>query len=268
MTDSGRNARIVLISGMVGIISVMFTIISDLILLGRPESGYSFFLLPTECMTWIPGWRITLGTFLGVFMLPFQIAGLVPLYIGLKPSGKAIPAVTGLIGSHGLIMGVAFHTTYAFMAGGWKLYHSAAGSVSLTTGSETGSFIGSGTGSLTAGSGAGGLASGPVSGSPSSLMRDFEFYWKLIIIIMVTELILLSVLYIVTVLRGKSLFPKWMAILSPAAIVAAVVLVLLALPAPVGGYAAPTMLNLSNLTFFIISASVIYRKLKHEAARA
>jgi hypothetical protein len=251
------KARIVLIFGMIGIISVVFTIISDLILLGRPGSGYSFFLLPTEGMAWIPGWRITLGTFLGVFMLPFQIAGLVPLYIGLRPSGKAVPALTGLIGAHGFVMGVAFHTTYAFLAGGWKLYHSAAGSGVLGTGFGTDPFVGSG---------AGGLSAGPEGASPSALMGDFQFYWKLIIVIMVIELILFSSLYIITVLKGRTLFPKWMAALNPAAIMTAVILILLALPAPVGGYAAPTMLNLSNLAFFIISTVVIRSKLKHDTA--
>lgn len=266
------KARIVLIFGMIGIISVVFTIISDLILLGRPGSGYSFFLLPTEGMAWIPGWRITLGTFLGVFMLPFQIAGLVPLYIGLRPSGKAVPALTSLIGAHGFVMGVAFHTTYAFLAGGWKLYHSAAGSGVLGTGFGTDPFAVSGslgTGSGTdpfVGSGAGGLSAGPEGASPSALMGDFQFYWKLIIVIMVIELILFSSLYIITVLKGRTLFPKWMAALNPAAIMTAVILILLALPAPVGGYAAPTMLNLSNLAFFIISTVVIRSKLKHDTA--
>ncbi|NLK87469.1 MAG: hypothetical protein GX279_08270 [Clostridiaceae bacterium] len=259
MTDSASKARLVLIFGMIGIISVVFTIISDLILLGRPGSGYSFFLLPTECMAWISGWRITLGTFLGVFMLPFQIAGLVPLYIGLRPSGKAVPALTGLIGAHGLVMGVAFHTTYAFLAGGWKLYHSTTGPGGLVTGSEAGSFIGSGTT---------GLSAGTEGAGPSALMNDFQFYWKLIIVIMVTELILLSALYIITVLKGRTLFPKWMAVLNPAAIMTTVILILLALPAPVGGYAAPTMLNLSNFTFFIISTLVVYGKLKHDTADA
>lgn len=232
MGDSSKSAKIVLISGIVGIMGVFFTIISDLILLGRPESGYSFFVLPTECMTWISGWRITLGTFLGVFMLPFQIAGLIPLYIGLKPSGKAVPAIAGLVGSHGLIMGVAFHTTYAFLADGWKLYHSA----------------------------------GPRADGPTALIGSFQFYWKLIIVIMVTELILISIIYIVAVLKGKSLFPKWMAAFSPAVVMAAVILILFVLPAPVGGYAAPAMLNLSTLTFFILSTAVIYKKLKHQAA--
>ncbi len=245
MSD-GRNVRkALLISGMVGILGVAVTIISDLILLGRPDSGYSFFLLPTECMTGIPGWRITLGTFLGVFALPFQIAGLVPLYIGLKPSGKAAAAITGLIGSHGLIMGVAFHTTYAFLADGWKLYH--------LVWPEAG------------GSSAGPAIDGPLADGPAVLMESFQIYWKLLIVIMVTELILMSTIYVFSVLKGNSLFPKWMAAVNPAVITTAVVLILLILPAPVGGYAAPTMLNLSTLTFIIISSSVIYKRVKRQA---
>jgi|LSQX01.1.fsa_nt_gb hypothetical protein len=227
MGENKNKAKVVLIFGVVGILGVVFTIISDLILLGRPESGYSFLLLPTECMAWIPGWRITIGTFLGVFMLPFQIAGLVPLYFGLKPSGRTVPVLAGIVGAHGLIMGVAFHTTYAFLAGGWKLLYSV----------------------------------GHDDSGVSVLMRDFEFFWKLLIVIMVVELTLLSVIYIVSVLKGNSLYPKWMAIFNPLLIMAVIILVLLAIPAPVGGYAAPTMLNLSTLTFFIISTTVVWKKL-------
>ncbi len=221
-----NKAKTVLIFGTVGIIGVLFTIISDLILLGRPDSGLSFFKLPTECMVGIQGWRITAGTFLGVFMLPFQISGLVPVYLGLRSSGKAVPVAAAIAGGHGLIMGAAFHTTYAYMAGGWKLYHFFDG----------------------------------VDSSISGMIGDFEFYWKLIIAVMAVDMILFSILFVLSVLGGRSAYPKWMAVFNPVIIMSVVFLILILIPAPIGGYVAPAVLNLSTLMFFIMSTSVIHKR--------
>lgn len=231
-TDNGNMSKKILIFGIVGITAVLFTIISDLILLGRPDSGLSFFLSPTECMIDIPGWRITAGTFLGVFMLPFQISGLVPVYLGLKPGGKAAPIMAGIAGAHGLIMGTAFHTAYAFMAGGWKLYHSA----------------------------------GREGVSITAAIGDFEFYWKLIIVLMAIDLILFSVIYVFSVLGGRSVYPGWMAVFNPAVIMAVMFPILLLLPAPVGGFIAPVVLNLSTLIFFSVTSAVMYRMAGGKAA--
>jgi hypothetical protein len=211
--------------GMVGIIAVLITMISDLILLGRPDSGLSFFLYPTESMVGIPDWRITVGTFLGVIMLPFQIFGIVPACLGLKPCGKAVQITAGIAGGHGLIMGAAFHTTYAFMADGWKLYHSAGSEAFMVT----------------------------------SLIRNFEYYWKLILVIMTFDLMLFSVIYVFYVLSGKSAYPRWMAVFNPAVIMAVIFPIMLLIPAPVGGFAAPVVLNLSTLVFFSVSTAVIYK---------
>lgn len=223
------KANIVLSLGLVGIAAVLITIVSDLILLGRPDSGFSFFQLGTETMTEMAQWRIVAGTFLGVFVLPLQLAGLVSLYYGLKPAGKVLPLIVVITDAHALIMGVAFHVTYAYIASGWKLFH----------------------------------LFGPGNAGTSELMKQFDFYWKIVIVLMMTELILSSALFVVLILKGKTLYPKWMALFNPPFIVIAMLLIISAIPKPVGGYIAPTILNLSTLIFFIISTAVICKRLKN-----
>jgi hypothetical protein len=223
-------AETVLILGLVGIFSVFVTIISDLILLGRPDTAYSFFKLGTESMAGIAQWRITFGTFIGVFMLPFQIAGLISVYHGLKPSGRLLPALVILADAHALIMGVAFHASYAFIASGWKLFY--------TTGS----------GNL----------------NMSDIMQKFDFYWKLIIIIMLVELVFSSILFVLLVMSGKTMYPKWMAILNPLCVMLFMFMAIPPIPAPVGGFVGPTTLNTATMIFFIISTTVIYKKLKRK----
>jgi hypothetical protein len=223
-------AEIVLALGLVGIFSVFVTIISDLILLGRPATAYSFFELGTESMAGIVQWRITSGTFIGVFMLPFQIAGLISVYHGLRPSGKLLPALVILADAHALIMGVAFHTSYAFIANGWKLFY----------------------------------ATSPDNLNMSEIMQKFDFYWKLIIIIMLAELVFSSIIFVLLVMSGKTMYPKWMALLNPLCVILCMFLVIPPIPAPVGGFVGPTTLNMATLIFFIISTIVIYKKLKRQ----
>jgi hypothetical protein len=230
MEKKTSKANIVLALGLVGIIGVLLTIISDLILLGRPNNAYSFLKLGmgTETMANIAQWRITLGSFIGVIVLPFQIAGLAAVYHGLKPAGKVMPLVVVFTNVHALIMGVAFHISYAFIGSGWKLYYGI----------------------------------GPGNKISSELVKQFNFYWKILVTIMLIEILFSSIFYVALILRGKTLYPKWMAILNPLCVLLFMFPIIFVIPAPVGGFIAPTYMNISTLAFLTFSTVVIYKKLK------
>lgn len=231
MEKKTDKADIVLALGLVGIIGVLITIISDLILLGRPNNALSFLQMEmgTESMADLAQWRITLGAFIGVVVLPFQIAGLISVFYGLKPSGRVLPLVVVITNTHALIMGVAFHISYAFIGSGWKLYYA--------TGSEN-----------------------KIS---SELVKQFNFYWKVLVIIMLSEILFSSIVFVSLILTGKSLYPKWMAILNPLCVLLFMFPIVFIIPAPVGGFIAPTYMNISTMVFFIFSTGVIYKKLKN-----
>lgn len=236
--DGNRNKfNYVKLFGLIGITAVFFTMISDLILLGQPDSAYSFFAYPTECMADIAQWRITAGVFIGVFMLPFQLAGLVPLYYGLKPLGKKIRLLVTIPAGHALTMGIAFHMSYAFMASGWKLSHEA----------DTWNDL---------------INVAPRNDSVTLMMKNFDFYWKLLIVIMLAELIFSSCLFAISVLKGKTLYSKWMAAFNPLFILGFMSAIIYFIPAPVGGFIAPTILNTSNFMFFIIMTTVVCKGIR------
>jgi hypothetical protein len=223
-----NKPRTVLILSMIGIFSAILTALSDLVLLGRPASGFSFLRLGTESMAGLAQWRITAGTFVGVFLLPFQIAGLISLYYGLRPAGKLLPAAVLLIDAHALTMGVAFHTSYAYIGSAWTQFHD----------------------------------NGSDSGPLSEILQRFGNYWRILLFIMLAELIIGSAAYILLVLSGKTLYPKWMALFNPLFLFFVLLLAILPIPEPVGGFVGPAVLNLSTLAFFILSAAIIYKKLK------
>lgn len=229
MEKKTSKANIVLTLGIVGILGVLLTIVSDFILIGKPNSAYSFLKLGTESMANIAQWRITLGAFLGVVVLPFQIAGLISVYHGLKPAGRIIPIVVVITNAHALIMGVAFHISYAFIGSGWKIYY------------ET----------------------GPGNKITSQMVERFDLYWKTIVIIMFTELLFSSVIYILLILKGNTLYPKWMALLNPLCIMFFIFPLIFIIPAPFGGFITPAYFNIITMVFFVFSTAVIYKKLRN-----
>lgn len=228
MEKKRSNADIILVLSFVGMFSIIITIISDFILLGKPSNAILFLKLGTETMADIAQWRITVGTFLGVLALPFQIFGLAPLYYGLKPSGRVMPLIVVILNAHALLMGVAFHMSYAYIGSGWRIDYKM----------HTGDNI------------------------TSEIVNRFNYYWKLLIIIILIEIIVSSIIYVILVWKGKTLLPKWMAALNPLCIVLFVFPFVFALPAPIGGYIAPAYLNLSSLVFIGFMTTQIYKKLK------
>lgn len=227
MKEKTRTATIVLSLGLAGILGVLLTLLSDFILIGRPASSYSFFQLGTESMTHLSQWRITVGTFLGIFVIPLQLAGLGTIYYGLKPAGKIRSLTVVLTTAHTLIMAVAFHISYAFIASGWKLYYEL----------------------------------GPGDVIAEKMLNMFDFYWRLIIIIMAVELVFSSIYFIIIILRKNTFYPKWMALFNPMCTLLYTYILIVFIPHPVGGFVAPAFLNLSTLGFLILSTITVYRRI-------
>lgn len=214
--------------GIIGITAVILTIICDFILIGRPNSSYSFLKLGTESMNGLSQWRILVGTFGGIVVLPLQIAGLMPLYYGLRPAGKVKSFVVAFIAGHAEVIAAAFHISYAFIASGWKLYHTVM----------------------------------PQNIAAAEMLKSFDLYWKITIVIMSVDLILSSVLFILLIISKNTLYPKWMALLNPCFIFLYTYLIVLPIPNPIGGFVAPAFLNISTLIFFSFSTFIVYKKLK------
>jgi hypothetical protein len=218
LEDRTKRNEIIKILGWIGIISVLITILSDFILLGKPSSAYDYFVNGTKTMWDIPEYRITMGSFIGVVILPFQVMGLIPVYDALKPAGKIIPAVVLMMFAHALLMGVAFHISYAYIGSAWKLYHLIdAKDITL------------------------------------ELINQYDIYWTILIVTIAAEILVSSVIYSVVIAKRKTLYPQWMAIFSPAIVVACTLVLVVLIPSPLGGYFAPAFLNISTIVFFLLT---------------
>ena len=112
MIAKGRTLTLLRRAGIVGIVTGVALSIADISLLYSPAGGYE----SDAMLLTIPMWRLLLGHYLGVLMLPFFLIAVWHLYEGLKPGGAwlAIP-VAALLG-YGLAAAGAFHGSFAVPA--------------------------------------------------------------------------------------------------------------------------------------------------------
>lgn len=212
----------------ISILAIILTIVSDFILIGKPNSSYSFFKLGTESMALIPMWRITLGTFLGIIVIPFQGLGLIAVYYSLRNGGKIKALITVLTIFHASCMAVAFHMSYAYIAGGWHLLYQA----------------------------------GRQSFYILEMINRFDYYWTLLLVLIGIEISVSSGIFSWMIIKKETLYPRWMAIFNPGFTLIYTYLIIFLMPYPIGGYLAPAFLNISTLIFMTLSLLTISKKIK------
>jgi hypothetical protein len=222
MKSKWSKADLIRLSGLIGILAAFLTAASDMILLGRPVSTYSFIRLGTQSMAGFEHWRILVGTFVGVFALPFQIAGAVPLYFGLKAAGSKIATLILGTSAYAVIMGVAFHASYAYIGSGWNMYYTGAD-----------------------------------NNAAAGVLERFDLYWRIIIASMGAGLLLVSVCFIILVAGKKTLYPRWMVFFNPLCINLYLYPVMILIPTPVGGYIGPAYFNIATMIFFILALKLL-----------
>jgi hypothetical protein len=202
----------------IGIFAILLTIVSDLLLIGSPISAYEYIIVGTETMAKLPLWRISVGTFLGVMVIPFQVCGFIPLYYAVKPAGRIKTLAVVLPIVYGMFMAAVFHASYVFIGASWKLYHS-------NEQQDKGLLY---------------------------LLNEFQNYWIFILLIISVSVIISSVFYSILVFKGKTLLPRWLALFNPIAVFLFMFLIIIVIPAPLGGFIAPTYLNMSTLVFIML----------------
>jgi hypothetical protein len=100
------------LAGIVGIITGIATSIADISLLYSPAGGYE----SDAVLLTIPMWRLVLGHYLGVTMLPFYLIAVWHLYEGIKSGGAWLSIPVAALLGYAAAAGGAFHGSIAFLA--------------------------------------------------------------------------------------------------------------------------------------------------------
>ena len=112
MIAQGRTLKLLRLTGIVGIITGIAMSIADISLLYSSAGGYE----SDAVLLTIPMWRLLLGHYLGVLMLPFYLIAIWHLYEGIKPGGAWLSIPVAALLGYVAAAGGAFHGSIASLA--------------------------------------------------------------------------------------------------------------------------------------------------------
>jgi len=112
MIAQGRTLKSLRLAGIVGIITGIAMSMADISLLYSSAGGYE----SDAPLLTIPMWRLLLGHYLGVLMLPFYLIALWHLYEGIKPAGARLSIPVAALLGYVSAAGGAFHGSFAVPA--------------------------------------------------------------------------------------------------------------------------------------------------------
>lgn len=167
--------------------------------------------------------RLITGHFLVVFFVPFYIAGYWHFYLAIKP------------GSNKLALAVLIAGVFAFVIGGmWIASRGMLGFIAKS------------------------YAAGETS---LSLLTRYKLLMETLVQVLRLIVLLISILFVIAILKEKTLYPKWMAFFNPVLILAIIFALFFLLPS-VGNFIAPTAMNVTHITVF--TASLLALKDKYD----
>lgn len=191
----------------------VITFAGDILMLGAPMSGSEYFRVYKTTMIDTSYERLLIGSTLGLFVT-LELFGFWALYLMLRQSSKRLSAAIFLCLCFSMIAGIAYHSCFAFYGSGLQVHQQIHSEI-------------------------------------TGLMIDrFNAYHSVLYMTMGLFYSAGSFLFVIVVLRKKTVFKKWQALLNPLTLLVAVRLLLSIIPTPAGGYIAPGYGNITNIVFF------------------
>jgi hypothetical protein len=204
--------------GLVGLLGSGLLLVADLVLLYSPIPAAHFNVFTAAVGK--SRARLVYGSLLGVFAIPLVLVGFAHIFLALRPAGVWLSMPPVLLGVFAYVVGAAFHAAIPFYLAAIQQTHATNASASPLVALMASVFV--------------------------PLQRS------LFVLVAISALWLLAAL-----LSGSTLYPRWMAIVSPAALVVFFrVLMRISRPA-VAGVLFPAGNNLAMLVFLLSSLVVL-----------
>ncbi len=173
----------------------------------------------------VPAERLPPGHFLMVLGLPLYLLGYGHFFLALRPGNRKLAAAVFLLGAVSFSLGGVWAGSRAFL-----------GSVVQILGEASDPQI------------------------LSRVLESYDFLQENLVQVLRVLVLANSVLFVGTVLRYKTLYPRWMAVFNPALVLAIVFSLFFYLPA-VGDFLAPTAMNVAYFVHFGMSLVALRRPL-------
>lgn len=201
-----------IISGIVGLVAAILVGTGEFLLHYDPLARFSE--VSYDFMDAASDSRQTIGHFFGVLGAPLYVVGCWHIYLMLKPGGQKTAFIAFLIGSYGFMIGADWISSRASIG---AITHIQQTGVNLST-----------------------------------LVELYQLrYETLLTVIRITTLVL-SLIIVVMVLKGKTYYSKWMALFNPLVLLLMNFVIYLIAP-QIGKFMMPIALNIGFGLFFILS---------------
>ena len=229
MNMTSKEYRLLMLAGWAGLIGAFFVGVGEFTLQFSPLGGYesedySYFARISEQ-------RLTAGHFFSVLAAPLYILGywhLGQMFVrgGSVKSGWFIT----LFGSYAFVVGTAWLGGRIYLA---LTAHEVAGAHSA----ETDAVL-------------------------TTLLAAFAEHNEPLVNALRLAMLIVSVLWIILIAQGKTLYQKWVAIFSPIALLASIFVVYFYISPSIGAWLLPAAMNLVHLIVFALSI-ISLGKIKH-----
>jgi hypothetical protein len=221
MRAQGRTLKLLRLAGIVGIITAIAMSIADISLLYSSAGGYE----SDAMLLTVPMWRLLLGHYLGVLMLPFCLIALWHLYEGIKTGGPwiSIPVVA-LLG-YVVAAGGAFHGSIAVLA---LIAQARAGSSP-----ETQTVL-------------------------THLLANVHQFIEPLQAVVFLALFMGSMWLGAAILSGRTAYPRWFVLANPVLVHAVLFASYLLTPNPISTLLLPATASLSLLILFGFSTALLW----------
>ncbi|GAB4576547.1 MAG: hypothetical protein Tsb008_20910 [Rhodothalassiaceae bacterium] len=209
---SHAERRLVLATGVAGFAAALLVGIGEGLMQFNPAGGYE--AADYGYFASVPIGRLTAGHFLAVLAAPLYIAGYWHVSRMLAPASRLLAAVVFLISAYSFVVGAVWIGQRAFLG---LTVHEIANGADL-----------------------------------AALLSAFAALNEPLVTVLRIAMLLVSIIWVTLIIGGKSRYPRAMAIMSPAAMLAAIFALYFALPA-VGRYFLPVAMNLVHAILFALS---------------
>ena len=168
--------------------------------------------------------RLTLGHYILVPFVPFYLFGYWHLYKALKPGSKNLAAAVLTLGM------------FAFVIGGMWVGSRAHLGVMMQS-----------------------LQESNVPELQEKLLSSYDLHMENLVQILRVVVLMISICFVWAILKGGTLYPKWMALFNPILLLL-IVFALFFFVRPIGQYLAPTAMNVAHFGLFTASIFALKQK--------
>jgi hypothetical protein len=217
--------KLLLWMSIISIVAATCNVIADLILTYDPQGNYS---QTTPAPLTIELWRVLVGSFLGVFCIPFELAGYWVVCTVLSATAPRLFRVLFWVMAYSIAIGTVFHGTFLAVILVGQAAHSVVGAAQASLLQLQTTLL---------------VFSIPLAG----------FFG-------VCYLVMWSIV-IITVLRTSTQYPKWIVLFVPVLGNLIITGVYVSHVVPLlGNLIYPAVLSLPHLVFFLLSTVVLWRR--------